>query len=331
RIWCDLDLMFAAAMTPDGRMLQVTLTSREYERSDYPGVLRRMTIDEDTSADVPMNRLRQCNVMPFFEEVRAVKVALFLQDWIDEGRVYDIEEKYHTLFGQIVAAAEQVGWLIDAAASIAAAVGAPRDFVDRITALAERVQYGVRTEALPLARARIADRNAVVALESQGFHTPQALADASPQVLAQWVPTGVAHDLKAWGQRNLGGSPPAPGGEVSPPTSPPVLIVDDRHPCEILIDGKSVRLQDKQYRLVRTLAESPGECIAYEKVYSAVWGDTVVEPNQMHFQKRRLIERVKEAAPHRADIVRTVPKRGFVLDLAPGDVALCARGPVHAA
>ena len=331
RIWSDLDLMFAAAMTPDGRMLQVTLTSREYERSDYPGVLRRLTMDEDTSADVPMNRLRQSNVMPFFEEVRAIKAALFLHEWIDEGRVYDIEERYHTLLGQIAAAADQIAWLIDATAAIATAVGAPREFAERIATLAERVQYGIRAEALPLARARIADRNAIIAIESQGFHTPHALADVSTQVLAQWVPTGVAHAVKAWGLRSLGGSPPAPGGEVPPPTSPPVLIADDRRPCEILVDGKAVRLQDKQYRLVRTLAECPGECIAYAKVYSAVWGDTIVESNQMHFQKRRLIERIKEAAPHRGDLVRTVPKRGFVLDLAPRDVSLSTLGPVHAA
>ncbi|NUM56132.1 MAG: DEAD/DEAH box helicase [Candidatus Hydrogenedentes bacterium] len=331
RIWSDLDLMLAAALTPDGRMLQVTLTSREYERSDYPSELKRQTFDEDLAADVPMNRLRQCNLMPFFEEVRAIKVALFLREWIDGVRVYDIEDKYHTLFGQIAAAADQIGWLIDAASAIANAVGAPRAFVDRIAALAERVQLGVRPDVLPLARARVADRNTILALESQGFYTPQALADTPPQVLAQWVPTGVAHELHSWGLRNLGGSPPASGGEVRPPTSPPVLIVDDRRPGEILVDGKPVRLQDKQYRLVRTLAECPGECIAYEKVYSAIWGSTVVESNQMHFQKKRLIERIKDAAPNRADIVRTIPKRGFVLDLAPNDVSLYPLAPICAA
>lgn len=331
RIWSDLDLMLAAALTPDGRMLQVTLTSREYERSDYPGELKRQTLDEDLSADVPLNRLRQCNSMPFFEEVRAIKVAHFLHEWIDEARVYEIEEKYHTLFGQIVAAAEQVGWLIDATASLATAVGAPREFIDRIAALAERVQFGVRAEALPLARGRVVDRNTLIALEVQGLHTPHALANTTPQVLAQWVPTGEAHDLHAWGLRNLGGSPPAAGGEVRPPASPPVLIVDDRRPGEILVEGRSVRLQEKQYRLVRALAECPGECIAYEKVYSAIWGETVVESNQMHFQKRRLIERIKETVPNRADIVRTVPKRGFVLDLAPGEVSLFVNTPVCAA
>ena len=147
------------------------------------------------------------------------------------------------------------------------------------------MQFGVHAEALPLARARVVDRNAIIALESQGFHTPQALADVSPQVLAQWVPTGVAHDLKSWGLRNLGGSPPATGGEVRPPTSPPVLIVDDRLPGEILIEGKTVRLQEKQYWPVRTLAECPGECIGYERVYAAIGATPWSEPDAL--QKRR--------------------------------------------
>ena len=162
------------------------------------------------------------------------------------------------------------------------------------------MQFGVHAEALPLARARVVDRNAIIALESQGFHTPQALADVSPQVLAQWVPTGVAHDLKSWGLRNLGGSPPATGGEVRPPTSPPVLIVDDRLPGEILIEGKTVRLQEKQYWPVRTLAECPGECIGYERVYAAIGATPWSEPDAL--QKRR---RAHQGGRATAQMVRT--------------------------
>jgi len=330
RVWSDMDLILAAAMTPDGRMMQVTLTSREYERSDYPGVLRRMTADEDSDADVPLNRLRNSTLLPFFEEVRAIKVALMLHDWIDEYPVYDIEERYHTLLGQIYASSEQISWLIDATAAIATAVGAPRAFIERIASLAEQVQFGVHKVATPLARARLVDRKAVIALESQGLCAASALADAAPATLAQWVSQTEAHDLIAWGLQNLCGSAPASGGEVRPPTSPPALLIDSRRPGQILVEGKPVRLQDKQFQLISLLAASPGECIGYEEVYTALWGTVVVEQNQMHFQKRRLIERIKEAVPHRAEMVRTVPKRGFLLDLAPGDVSL-ARAVVNSA
>jgi DNA-binding winged helix-turn-helix (wHTH) protein len=85
-----------------------------------------------------------------------------------------------------------------------------------------------------------------------------------------------------------------------------------------------VKLQEKQYRLIRVLSVLPGECIPYETIYKMVWGNTIVETNQMHFQKRKLLESIRQVLPHRADLITTVPKRGFTLNLAPGEVALRA-------
>jgi hypothetical protein len=262
--------------------------------------------------------------MPFFEEVRAIKIALFLSDWIDESSIYDIEEKYHTLLGQIVSAAEQVSWIIDATAALATAFGAQEDFIERVSRLAERVQYGLREEGLVLARLRLPglERGTIIALETKGLHTPSALAGAPAHLLDQWVPAATAHELKSWGLRNTDDKGIPPGREVTPPSSLPVLVVDDRRPNEIVVEGKRVKLQDKQYRLVRALAGSPGECIPYDTIYEEIWGETIVEQNQMHFQKRRLLAGIKEVAPHRASVVRTIPKRGFVLDLRPAEVAL---------
>ena len=102
----------------------------------------------------------------------------------------------------------------------------------------------------------------------------------------------------------------------------PVLVVDDRRPGEIVLDGTRIRLQEKQYQLIHVLARAPGECVPYETIYEAVWGDTIVEPNQMHFQKRKLLDAITAHMPDRAPLVTTVPKRGFVLNLEPGAVAL---------
>ena len=93
RIWSDLDLMLAAAVTPDGRMLQVDLA--QYGATAM--FLKRLTID-GMSAEVPMNRLRNCSLLPFFPECARLR-SRCSHEWIDGG-VYDIEERYHTLFGQ---------------------------------------------------------------------------------------------------------------------------------------------------------------------------------------------------------------------------------------
>ena len=105
----------------------------------------------------------------------------------------------------------------------------------------------------------------------------------------------------------------------------PILVVDDRHPGQIELDGVIVPLQEKQFRLIQLLALTPGECVDYETIYAHLWGDVIVENNQMHFQRRRLVERIKGAVPEREKIIRTVPKRGFMLDLQPGQVELRVR------
>ena len=327
RAWIPLDLIFAAASTPDGRMLQVLLTAREYERADYPGQLKRCTREEELSADVPMNRIRNCTLQPFFEEVRAIKVALFLNEWIDHAPLRDIEERYNTMAGQILSAAEQVSWLVDAAAAIATALGAHTQFVEDIRRLSARVHWGLREEGLPLARvgAPGLGRKAIAALVSEQCYTPQAIDEAAPQVLAQWVSDAAARALKAWAATHTAGLAEEDAASARPepkkaPRPRPVLIVDDKTPGEISLDGVRISLQEKQYRLIRVLALNPGVCVPYDTIYAVVWGEVVVENNQMHFQKRNLLKRIGALLPDRVGLVRTIPKRGFVLDLDPQEV-----------
>jgi len=323
RLWSELDLMLAAAMTSDGAMLQVSLTSQEYEHADYVGEIKRLSEHESIAADVPLNRFRNCSLMPFFEEVRAIKVVLFLREWIDHMPVRDLEERFHTTAGQLLAATEQVSWLIEATAALAVALGGKADFVGRIKALSERVQRGLREQGLPLARLGLAGltRNAIAALVSRGLHTPEALAETPPEALTTWLTVAEARRLQEWASRTVERQE-AGEEDQQPAAAAPVLVVDDRRPGEIVLDGARIRLQEKQYQLIHVLARAPGECVPYETIYEAVWGDTIVEPNQMHFQKRKLLDAITAHMPDRAPLVTTVPKRGFVLNLEPGAVAV---------
>ncbi|HNR31281.1 MAG TPA: DEAD/DEAH box helicase [Candidatus Hydrogenedentes bacterium] len=324
--WPAIDLLFAAASTVDGRMLQVSLTAREYDHANYPSVLKRLTRDEPFAADTPMNRVRNGNAQPFFEEVRAMKAALFLHEWTEHAAIHDLEEHYHTTAGQVLAAAEQISWLVDATAAIAAAAGADPAFIERVRTLSERVQYGLREEALPLARcgAGLA-RNDILALAAQRLDTPAAIVAVPEKALTRWLTAAQARRLHAWA-RKRGAQPALAAAEMPQPTATawPVLIVDDDQPGEIQLDGVRIPLQDKQYRLIRALAAHPGACVPYDAIYEAVWGDVIVESNQMHFQKRNLIKRVLEACPQYQDLIVTTPKRGFKLNLAPEQVLVKA-------
>lgn len=325
RAWPAIDLLFAAAATIDGRMLQLSLTAREYDHADYPSVLKRLTRDEPLEADTPLNRIRNSNAQPFFEEVRAIKIALFLQEWLEHGAVHDLEEHYHTTAGQVFTAAEQISWLIDATAAIATALGADVGFIERVRTLSERVQHGLREEALPLARCPAGlTRNDILALAAQRLDTPAAIAALPEKALTRWLSESQARRLHAWARRQHVPECATPGG-VLPAPARPVLIVDDDSPGEILVDGVRIPLQEKQYRLIRVLAEHPGVCVPYDAIYEAVWGEVIVESNQMHFQKRNLIKRIMEACPEHKDLIETTPKRGFKLNLTPEQVLVKPR------
>ena len=325
RAWADVDLILAAAMTPDGRMFNVALTTQEYEQADYPGQLKKATVSEELEANVPLNRLRNCNLVPFFEEVRAIKIALLLGDWIEHEPLREVEERYHTMAGQIVTAAEQIGWLIDAAAAIASARGCGAVFCGRLRELSERVQRGLRAEALPLARlgAPGISRSALAALVSHGLHTPQVLVETSAGALGRWLSPQEVEVVKAWAKQEVNlTEEEVEENAMSKPMQLPVLLVDDRHPNRVLIEGEETRVQEKQYRLIRLLAQTPGECVPYDTIYEELWGSAIVENNQMHFQKRKLIERIAAVRPDRKGLIKTVPKRGFMLDAACGEVVI---------
>ncbi len=318
RHWSAADLIAAMALTPDARGPYLALTAREYEHADYPGRLKRLTLDEDLAADVPLNRLRNCELTPFFEEVRAIKATLVMLDWLEEAGIYDVEEKFRVFAGQIFATAEQLSWLIDATAAVAAAFGAQERFIERLLQYAQRVQWGIRETLLPIVRLHLKriDRNALLALAAHRLDAPEGILDTPEAKIARWIGKTNAKTLRAWAQREAKAETPA----ETPAEPSPVLVVDERQPGQVIIDGHAVPLQDKQYRLLRVLAQAPGECVPYERIYEAVWGDTVVEPNQMHFQKRKILARITNAVPERNNLIRTVPKRGFVLELSPHEV-----------
>lgn len=322
RPWSDLDLLYAAGLTADGRLLSLLLTSAEYDGADYVGQLRHLVRGEDKDADTPLNRLREQRTQPSFEEVRAIKGALILKAWIEESALPDIEENYNTMAGQVLTIADQMAWIIDATATLGAALGADAAFLERLQALGARVQFGVTAALLPLARLTDASitRTALLALHADGLHTPEALAGCPSALLRRHLGARAAENVKAWsgGTAQRGGeAAPMPAGAI---TRLPILIVDEHRPQQITLDGQTITLQEKQYRLIHLLAARVGQCVPYNAIYSALWPSVTVEDNQLHLQKTKLRNAIAKVCPQHAKLITTVPKRGFTLNLEASEV-----------
>jgi len=248
---------------------------------------------------------------------------MFLHRWINHAALHELEHAFDTMAGQVLSAADQLSWLCDATAAIGRALGVKGTLLERLTTLTERLARGLQADVLPVAKAAgmAAKRNELIALASAGLHTPEVIAAAPDAALEDYLEREAVARVKAFAARNT--ATPVQETKAIRPLAPlPVLVVDQAQPDRVLVDGRKVALQDKQFRLLEVLALSPGECVPYGSIYDAIWGDTVVEQNQLHFQKRKLIAALEAACPERKKLVKTLPKRGFRLELLPEQVII---------
>jgi helicase len=322
RDWPDLDLLVTAASACDSRDAPIGLSQAEYAHCGYVDELVQRVAGCDCGIDGALARLVRREAAPSFDEVRGIKLALVVDDWIAQTPLYELEERFNSLSGQVLSGTEHVAWLVQSAAAIAEAFGSRGSFVDRVKALALRVQRGVGEELVMLARLRSPrlDRAAMLALHAEGLSTAEALLEVPIEFLAQHLPHEDAVALQQWAVNSHTPSSRSTGGEAAPPASPPTLLIDTRVPNEIWLDGVRIELQDKQFQLIQMLAKSPGKCVPYDEIYDRIWGDVVVEPNQMSFQKSRLMDRIRRGAPGRGRLIQTISKRGFKLDLGAHEV-----------
>ncbi len=122
----------------------------------------------------------------------------------------------------------------------------------------------------------------------------------------------------------------------------PALLIDMNWPDKVRVYGIPVKLQPKQWDLLVLLASRPGRFCRYELIYKTLWPDSIVENNQMHFQKSRLKAKLEAALRGRARLLSsrtrpdgstgvspspvewiiTLPRRGFVLNLKASQILI---------
>jgi hypothetical protein len=197
--------------------------------------------------------------------------------------------------------------------------------------LGESTAAGVPEEGLRLHEMHVPGlgRGHILALVDAGIESPAALAHADTGTLecllgptlaarAMAIACGVPIDARESRRpepRRVGPSAPRSAAEQREGTRSRLVIDADR-PDRILLDGEPVELRPAEFRLLRVLAEAPRACVEYEEIYHGIWGDeTFVEPAQIYSHRSRLAGKLADAAPDGGDLLRTIPKRGIMLDL----------------
>lgn len=374
RDWDELDALFVCALTPDAWLPQFELSTREVQSKIYPDLLKQSHIQTPWDVMTPLQKFLQGLAEPKLREVKALKVAFVLREWIYGASFASIEEEFAVSAGQVVQAGLRIAWILDVLSQLAELMFIDNPHAFRL--LSEQVRYGLPAELLPLARQTdgLLTHTQILTLHRAGISTCEQITSLTVAELKKYLPENIIPLIKQQVRKpkykkpidiNI---PPAntkiknvkvispdiegeqkqnittaelqchsveekqfPEKEVkenkqaknAPLEQKKILLaLNIKRPGEVWIEGKLIRLPEKQYRLLYLLAQHVGCCISYEEIYKELWGDIIVEDSQMAFQKCMLLQNLCKAAIHWKKYIRTIPKRGFLLDLNPEQVSI---------
>ena len=286
----EVEVLTAVSLTPGGGEVYVNLGNAERHELDYRSEIVRRATDAGV-ADRPLfARFAEDQNSTEYETAKGLKKALLLCDWIDELRTKDLEQRYRVWAGSLRRVGEEYAWLVEGLAAIAQACGWSETRCREIEGLSERLVYGVRADALPIAKLRVRGlgRALIRRLLAAGVDNAAALRAAGPDMVrkalnhrgafaALWAklseeeaprspapyPTGVEPvALKV-------AEPVAGYGEAKDKAEPPAaLLVVNLRERRVIYRGQEIRtrppnnLQRQPLLALAVLAEHSGETVS---------------------------------------------------------------------
>lgn len=368
----ELDALFIASLTPDAWLPQFELSSHEFHSQMYIQRLNEYHLRTPWDVMTPLQKFQQGLAEPNIHEVKGLKIAFVLQEWINGKSLSEIEEEFHVSAGQVVQAGVRIAWILDVLAQLAEMMNI--DNPEEFRKLSEQVRWGIPAEALSLARNYdgLLSRTQILFLYSNGISSAEQIIKTPASELTKYIPEEKINTLKQLSkkirtknfnfltypnsspQTNKNYSEKSPmlqtstrqtskdlpyqpitnntsckSREQNISTTKPLtheqqknilLALDMKRPGEVWLEGKRIHLPEKQFRLLCLLANNIGCCVSYETIYNELWKDVIVEEAQIAFQKCLLLQKLCSVSRQWKERLRTIPKRGFILDLNPTQI-----------
>ena len=220
RSFNEAEAIYVLCRTPEARDQHLNMSTEEYHAWVYPDQLLALLHPRSAAF---FGRTFQSRNYQMYEEVKAMKMALVVHEWVQGRPAIDIEQQYHSLAGTIRSAAEACGWLADAAAAVADLLGLPEDRVTFLRDLATRLGVGVSADGVALCSIRVRGfgRTHVAKLLRAGLTTPEEVRDAPAEELSRILGSKTAERVRRMLERHQRTSapsaePPRPSNEAAP-------------------------------------------------------------------------------------------------------------------
>lgn len=328
----DLTALAVACTTPEAHEVPFPLRFAEANRSDFAADLRELAVQRAEETQM-LGQVLAAADLSAYQRRRGSKLALAMLHWASSRPTVEVEQITQVPAGRLQLCAETVGWLLQIISQIGGQLGWPSAGCTHLSRWADCIAGGLPAEGLGLYRAahRLLDRDHILTLLQAGVDSWEALLALPTDRRGELLPN-VDLDEPSILQHP---APPSPARSLPAtcqptPTTPPkacelLLVMDEGRPDLVIFRGSEIYLRPAEYKLLRVLASQPQRCVSYETIYNEIWGpEEIVEPAQVYWHRHQLVEKLRRAgsAPNGKDAVplTTIPRRGYMLDLAPEQV-----------
>jgi len=311
REFIPLEALFIAATSRDGEQIRINMSLEEYRQMLYQRRLSEYTKANHIPSSSPLHKLLNEAAFLPYNQVRALKLAFLMLDWINTYPLMELEKEYALHSGQIRSACEAMSWILAAGCEVARAMELEDTLICSLEELASMVRYGAGGSMLEIARLMgpYYKRSTILNLHSSGIRSLEDLKSLPPeQAKALGLPESVLEDMDF---------KPTPAQEGV------LLIIDTNNPDFVLYKGMKIPLTNKQFRLLKVLAEKAGKCVSSDEIYAAMWENEIVEESQINYHKSLLIKRLSQhTGENTKDLITAIPGRGLRLNLPPSAVLI---------
>jgi len=325
--YCDekidiVQALLAAVVTEDGLSERFPMPTGEYKmRGNH---YTRMIVEEIGEDRFKFIVKLLPSSLDQYDTVKVCKTVRVLQDYISDFGNKELEQEYGVYFGAIGHMGEQIGWVLEAAASIAKVISVRVSTLKLLERLSDRIKYGVPNDGVFLARANIAGlgRERIRSLVHFGVDSPEALKEVIKSDLEKMVTKPVAARLLGWlekfdlNKESVSGEIVMPVSDTT--TKSPVLKIIgemDRRRSSIELDGCQMMLRDREFELLIRLSNARFQTI-----------DGWISKFDLNLPEGGItqgISRLREAIcrkPHDVDLIESNHEGGYRLNIQPDNI-----------
>jgi len=344
RFSTEFEMLVIAARSRDADDIYVTMSTEENRRAGY----RDQVLSRARGRDIAQWAVFQAVAKEthcIYEVNKRYKLALMMDDWIEELPIKKIEQGYRVWGGAVRRVAEEFDWLIHGMALVCEIAGWSEKQVDQAHDLSLRLTQGIGNDAVELARmklrgvgravlrklvdSKVCDQNALE--ESSEARLCEILGPKTGKKLFDLVREGAPTVLRQEEEA-------APVGLIEPDVEAdpmPSLILDIKQ-HRVSYKGATVDLQPTPLKFIALLAKKPGKIVTKQEIYDSIWGlndaaDNPIYDHQITDTKSTLVRALGSmagnghgiAAREIQGLIKTKPKVGYWLDLPENEVRIC--------